>query len=508
MKKTRFLILCGLLLFVMAGVAGLYVQAHRRHVVDHCRAGNLTILCLGDSITSKGYPEVLQRILTEKGFENLCVRNLGRRGDTSGEYLAYLKVHPNILNGRTDIVLVQLGTNDVRIDHDHTDTQTFAKNMEKIVGLIRKIHPKAQIFIATIPPVLKDVPGYFDWTSRRRVSTEINPFITRLARQLVCTRVDVYQAFKGHPEWYEGDGIHPNETGTRKLAEVYVQAVLPTLSKMLGVIRYTLPPDFHESVAFQSNADGDTDIYLLTPDGLKKLTNNTYPDEYPVFSPDGTQILYMTKPEKTWKLALLTPATGTTRVVVDLKDKNTYCPAWCPDEKRIVFATDMWGKSELALYDLKTKKLTRLTDTVGINTLPDCSPDGKTIVFTGNRGLGWRIYLLNLKTRQITKLMHKRGNCRPHFAPDAKWIAFVSEADGKSDIFLMHPDGKAMHSLTKDPKHWEYYPAWSRDGKRMYFSKSSRHWGAPWHLWVIHADGSHAFQITNGFSQDRFASVY
>ncbi len=507
MKKKLIFAFCVFLFLGILGAAGYYVWAKKNRKVDPCRAGYFTILCMGDSITARGYPSVLQKLLAKEGFDKVCVRNLGRSGNTSGEFLNFLSTHPDVLKGRVDVVLIQLGTNDIRIDHDHTDTQTFAANMEKIVGLIRSRRPKARIFIATIPPVLKDVPGYFDGASRARVAREINPLIARLARKIGCTRVDIYRAFEGHQEWYDKDGIHPNAVGTRKLAEVYLQAVLPVLSKTFGVIHYSLPAGFHDRLVFQSDVDGDTEIYLLTRKGLRKLTDNTIPDEYPVFSPDGKKVLYMTKPGKRWLLALLTLSTGESRIVVDLKEKNAWWPAWCPDGRRVVFDTDTWGKSELAVYDLRSKEMTRLTDTIGKNSLPDCFPDGKTIVFTGNRGLGWHIYKLDMATRKMMKLTHKRGNCRPHVSPDGKWIAFVSESHGKSDIFLMRPDGTEIHSLTKDPGHWEYYPAWSRDGKRVYFSKSVKHWGAPWHLWGINADGTNAFQITRGFSQDRYVDA-
>ena len=507
MKKKLILVACFLVILGIAS-AGFYVWAKRYRRANPCDGGNFTLLCMGDSITAGRYPKTLKEILGNKGFKNFCVKNLGRNGDTSGEYLKYLTAHPGILKGRVDLVLLQLGTNDVRIDHDHTDTATFEANMRKIIGIIRQAHPKALIFVATIPPVLRETPGYFDRTSLNRVNTEINPVITRFAKRENCTRVDVYKAFKDHTEWFDEDGIHPNKTGMKQLAEVYFEAILPELSRVFSVIHVTLPPGFHEKVVFQSDVDGDTELYLLTRKGVRKLTDNTIPDEYPVFSPDGTRILYMTKPGKTWKLNFYFLKKGTSAVAVELQDKNTYYPAWFPDGKSIVFATDVWGSSELVRYTLKTKKITRITDTIGKNSLPDCSPDGKTIVFTGNRGLGWHIYKVALKTGKIEKLTHKRGNCRPHYSPDGQWIAFVSESDGKSDIFLMHPDGSDIHSLTKDPRHWEYYPAWSRDGKRVYFSKSLRHQGAPWHLWVINADGTHSFQITNGFSKDRFADAY
>ena len=508
MRKRNTLFFVVPLIILALLFAGYYGWTRWNHAATPCGAGNFTILCMGDSITAEGYPAVLSKILKRHGYKNFCVRNLGRKGNNSGEYLRYLRKHPELLNGRVNMVLLQLGTNDVRIDHDHTDIQAFMAHIRQIVEIIRERQPKAHIYLGTIPPILKDVPGYFDKTSRQRVRMEINPQIAVLAHRLHCVRVDVYRAFKGHPEWVGRDGIHPTKAGTRELAKVYFRAIQPGIARILGVIHVTLPPGFHDRVVFQSDVEGDTEIYLLTKKGLHKLTDNTYPDEYPVASPDGKKILYMTKPGKTWELAIYFLGRKKSKIVLNISPYNTYVPAWCPDGTHIVFATDKWGKSELALYNLKTRRLTRLTDTIGKNTLPDCAPDGRTIVFTGNRGFGWHIYKLDLKSGKIVRLTHKRGNCRPHVSPDGKWIAFVKENHGKSDIFLMRPDGTGMHSLTKDPGHWEYYPAWSRDGKRVYFSKSIKHRGAPWHLWVINADGTHAFRITNGFSKDRFANAF
>lgn len=55
------------------------------------------------------------------------------------------------------------------------------------------------------------------------------------------------------------------------------------------------------------------------------------------------------------------------------------------------------------------------------------------------------------------------------------WIAFSARSDaGDWDLFLMRPDGSARRNLTRTPDTHEFYPLFSRDGRRLLFRRLPR----------------------------------
>jgi TolB protein len=72
-------------------------------------------------------------------------------------------------------------------------------------------------------------------------------------------------------------------------------------------------------------------------------------------------------------------------------------------------------------------------------------------------------------------------------------IAFYSDRDGDSEIFVMDADGTHVEQLT-DHDHWNTSPAWSLDGKRIAFIS---HRGGHLDIFVMDADGTNLQQLTD-----------
>ena len=62
-----------------------------------------------------------------------------------------------------------------------------------------------------------------------------------------------------------------------------------------------------------------------------------------------------------------------------------------------------------------------------------------------------------------------RYDTDPVFSPDGTRIAFVSNSDGNSEIYLMNADGTGVLRLTRDLAN-DINPYWSPDGKKLIFT--------------------------------------
>jgi lysophospholipase L1-like esterase len=189
------------------------------------------ILCAGDSITAASYPGHLQELLTRDGLP-VQVINAGIKGDNTAEYIRYLDKSQIVEQTDPEWVLLQLGTNDLRIDNHATKTEQFRNNLESILDRIGRHRSQdgssPRIILATIPPIPVEIRWRFNAGSRARVEGEINPVIRDIARRRGLILADNYALFVARPDLLPD--IHPSEEGYRVLAEAWHRILAPLLS--------------------------------------------------------------------------------------------------------------------------------------------------------------------------------------------------------------------------------------------------------------------------------------
>jgi len=121
-------------------------------------------------------------------------------------------------------------------------------------------------------------------------------------------------------------------------------------------------------------------------------------------------------------------------------------PAWSPDGRFITFAALTGGVSDIFIYDLTTDVLKQMTRDVYGDLQPVWSPDGRTIAFLTERfstNLDWvdigdyELALLDVESGQVQKVLAfpEGKNINPQWAPDGRSLYFLSDQNGKTDIY-------------------------------------------------------------------------
>jgi len=94
------------------------------------------------------------------------------------------------------------------------------------------------------------------------------------------------------------------------------------------------------------------------------------------------------------------------------------------------------------------------------------SPDGKRVVF-GSRGDVFSVPVNNGITKNLT---HSNGahDRNQDWSPDGKWIAFISDKSGETEIYIMKPDGtEEAVQLTKNADTYKFGFEWAPDSKKI-----------------------------------------
>ena len=263
-------------------------------------------------------------------------------------------------------------------------------------------------------------------------------------------------------------------------------------------------------IVFQSNIDGDNEIYMLGPDGVEKLTDNDWEDRFPTWAPGGERIAYYANPDGNDDIFILDTTTQVITPVIRSKD-NESDPAWYPDGLSLAFVKESkkFLRSTGALHKIELESgrthriITRFNQTHGI---PDVSPTTPLIVFTGKRMMGWDVAVFNWETNEVNFLEDEGKSCRARFSQDGRKLAYVSStADGKGDIWTMNPDGSGKKRITYRDSTYDYFPSWSPDGRFIVFNSSTEHdHEADWKLMVIEVETGTLYHLYDSPGNDIF----
>ena len=284
---------------------------------------------------------------------------------------------------------------------------------------------------------------------------------------------------------------------TRYLARQYGEDVLARITRNLGSWRTWR---VNRAIRVATGEAGDevynrwvgdlTDAYreqaapiLRNPVEGRLIESEGFANYYPVFSPDGTRLAYVSNRDEHFN-----------RLGLYVKDL---------------------GNNDLAVYDLGTADWTPAREfgqkvKSAVTGGASWRPDGKALVYVRQRTnkygyLHMDLYELDLDTEDSRRLTWDARASQPAWSSDGTQIVYVTQEDGTTNLMVLSLESGVSRAVTQfDDGAQVADPAW--DGDRIYFARLNPG-GHDHDIWRVGTDGASLEPVIDGPADERFPSV-
>jgi len=196
---------------------------------------------------------------------------------------------------------------------------------------------------------------------------------------------------------------------------------------------------FSTRIAYVTKAAQKYNLWVADSDGEGAQSALTSPEPIisPAWSPNGTQLAYVSFESRKPVIYAHDVASGKRRLLANFRGSNS-APAWSPDGKQLVATLSRDGGSQLYAIGLNGGEPKRLTQSSSIDTEPAFSPDGRYIYFVSDRGGAPQIYRMSPSGGNAERVTFTGTyNISPALSPDGRWLAYVSRVGGAFKLHVM-----------------------------------------------------------------------
>lgn len=273
----------------------------------------------------------------------------------------------------------------------------------------------------------------------------------------------------------------------------------------------------------------NSDLWMASWDGKQniRLTRTAQDESSPRWSPDGRYLAFLaarpatdgdTKAEPVKQVWLLDRSGGEPEQLTSFKGSVAEFD-WSPDGRRLAviardeesrktsdpdatpppivldryyFKEDYTGyvgpeRKRLFIFDMVSRKATRITASTYDESRPAWSPDGSELAFLGregadpDRGSRYTLFIArpgsNAAPRRLVEFQGDDSSwmATPQWSPDGKRIAYVAGGDPKLIYYAVHgvhviaAAGGVPRAIAAKLDRNTTQPRWAADGKRIYF---------------------------------------
>src|SRR5579864_7287815 len=293
---------------------------------------------------------------------------------------------------------------------------------------------------------------------------------------------------------YRGDATEPQ---VRIFAHQFADEIIGKLSGGLPGIAST-------QIAFVSNRSGNKEIWAMDYDGQNQhqLTQMHTISLTPRWSPDASRVAFTcyAQPGSGTVLSaqICMQSMATNHLISWPRFRGTNSsPAWSPDGSQLMFMSSMNGSPELYVTDPAGQRPKRITFSSGASTSPSWNPKtGQQVAFVSDRGGIPQLYVMNADGSSQAKvdLADKGYVIDPAWSPNGQLLAFSwRRPNGNYDLYIMELVTHQLVELTRDVGRNER-PSWAPDGRHLIFESTRT---GTRQIWSMLADGTEARQLTS-----------
>lgn len=236
--------------------------------------------------------------------------------------------------------------------------------------------------------------------------------------------------------------------------------------------------EFRTWKRYQGGMADDIRIFDFDTKKSEKITNNIRQDVFPMWTPDGNEIYFISDQDNVMNLYVYTLSDKTTKQLTSNKDYDIKFPSIGGD--RIVYEYGGY----IYRFDTKTKQASKVAVTIdndqnwgrpewkrvsGQISSIDISPNGERVV-VGARGDIFSLPAKNGITYNLTN-SSSANDKSVQWSPDGKQIAYLSDKNGEFNIWLRDAQSGQEKMLTKDLQTYIFDFAWSPDAKKILWSE-------------------------------------
>ena len=207
---------------------------------------------------------------------------------------------------------------------------------------------------------------------------------------------------------------------------------------------------FSTRIAYVTKAATRFSLWVADSDGENAQSALASPEPIisPAWSPNGSQLAYVSFESRKPVIYAHDLATGKRRLLANFRGSNS-APAWSPDGRQIVATLSRDGGSQLYALDANGGEPRRLTQSSSIDTEPAFSADGKYIYFVSDRGGAPQIYRMSPTGSNAERVTFTGSyNISPALSPDGRWLAYVSRVGGAFKLQVMELAGGSVAQVT------------------------------------------------------------